>query len=533
MSSLRELKLANNKLSGPLDRSLPALAALEILDMHGNEITSLPAAFDAMTRLRILNLNENQLQRLPFDELSKFPLIELSVRKNRLAGALVDGSIKALPYLQSLDASANQLTHVVPVGSHISLPAAHTVSLSMNRLQCLPDMSTWTSLLTLRVDENHIASLPDSFPSLQKLRHADLSSNDIRTLPPEIARMQSLSTLRLSGNPMRDRKLVSASTDELKEILNARLEPPPPYREYGNADVPAKAFEPGMTANVKSRHVSGPPLLEAADDDAHSDFEEDFTTPPTSAPQTPVRQRPRSDTVVLDKWYVQPGGVFDLSNCEISTLNSERCSLIASRDQVRQMQLGHNPLTSVPLALTVFASTLTSLSLAHMQLSGEDYLTGSLELPALREMSISSNRITSLAPLTRLLCAPVLEKLDVSLNCVLEVPLGLRQCFPLLSALLAANNQLTELKAECIRGLRTVDASSNAIAHLDPHIGLLGGAGGLQRLDVSGNRFKVPRWSVLERGTEATLRWLRGRLPDEEMEAWREANGETSGGESG
>ena len=44
---------------------------------------------------------------------------------------------------------------------------------------------------------------------------------------------------------------------------------------------------------------------------------------------------------------------------------------------------------------------------------------------------------------------------------------------------------------------------------LNPRIGLLGGEGGLKRLEVMGNRFRVPRWSVLERGTDATLRWLR------------------------
>lgn len=97
--------------------------------------------------------------------------------------------------------------------------------------------------------------------------------------------------------------------------------------------------------------------------------------------------------------------------------------------------------------------------------------------------------------------------------------------------LLASNNRLAELDPESIRGLATVDASSNEMAQLEPRIGLLGGRGGLQRLEVAGNRFKVPRWTVLERGTEATLRWLRGRVPADEMAAWRRGNGEESGDE--
>ena len=45
--------------------------------------------------------------------------------------------------------------------------------------------------------------------------------------------------------------------------------------------------------------------------------------------------------------------------------------------------------------------------------------------------------------------------------------------------------------------------------------------GNLEKLEVTGNRFRVPRWNVLERGTEATLRWLRGRVPVAEMAEWK------------
>jgi Leucine-rich repeat (LRR) protein len=263
------------------------------------------------------------------------------------------------------------------------------------------------------------------------------------------------------------------------------------------------------------------------DADAHSDVDDDFTTPPTSAPHTPSRSR--SQTVVKDVWFVKPGGLLDLSRSELSSLNPNICSTIASQNQVRQIQLHHNPIASIPIALGAFASTLSYLSLAHAQLAGESYITETIELPALRELSLLSNQITSLAPMTKFLNAPALEKLDVTLNRMSSLPTDLKQAFPQLSVLLAASNQLSELNPEWIRGLKIVDASSNDISQLNPRLGLLGGVDGLQRLELAGNRFKVPRWSILERGTEATLRWLRGRLPVEEMAAWRTANGEESG----
>ncbi|KAG5928526.1 hypothetical protein E4U42_000509 [Claviceps africana] len=529
MTSLRDLKLSKNLFSGPLDPALLNLDALEMIDLHANSITALPPHMETMSRLRIMNMNENRLEMIPFDSLCKLPLTELYVRKNRLTGVLIQQPIEALAHLQTLDASANQLTHMVPEGSKLSLPAVHAVSLSVNRLQSLPDMATWTSLLTLNVDENHIARIPECFTSLQKLRHADFSSNDISIIPPEIARMQELTMIRLTGNPLRDRKLISASTDDLKEILAGRLEPPPPYQEPSNQSTMARYGRDGRDADGKLQKAPDISSSAVADDDPRSDVEDDFATPPTSAPHTPTRSRSQSQTVVKDVWFVRPGGLLDLSRCDMVSLNAQTCSTVAARNQVRQIQLHHNPIAVIPVSLTAFGSSLSVVSLAHGQLAGESYLTEPLELPALRELSIMSNQVTSLDPLTRLLEAPMLEKLDASLNRLTALPANLKQHFPQLSVLLAPSNQLTRLEPDSVRGLRIVDASSNDIAHLNPRLGLLGGVNGLQRLDVAGNRFRVPRWSILEQGTEATLRWLRGRLPAEEMAAWRAANEEETG----
>jgi hypothetical protein len=120
------------------------------------------------------------------------------------------------------------------------------------------------------------------------------------------------------------------------------------------------------------------------------------------------------------------------------------------------------------------------------------------------------------------LCAPNLEKLDVSRNRIVRLP-ALRVVFPSLTILLISNNRLEELHPDTLQGMKIVDASNNEIAHLNPRLGLLG----LEKLDVMGNRFRVPRWNVLERGTEATLRWLRGRVPVAEMAEWRAKSGNT------
>ncbi|KAG7149271.1 Leucine-rich repeat-containing protein 39 like [Verticillium longisporum] len=222
LTSLRDLKLANNLLYGPLDPSVSNLQNLEIFDIHGNNVSTLPTNFGNLERLRILNLAENSFELLPFGILSQMPLTELNLKKNKLAKTLIEDDmpltelnlkknklvktlieddVEALPKLQSIDISCNQITHIVAPGTTVSLPALYQLSASMNRLKALPDVSSWSSLLTLTADENSISEFPEGFFSLEKLRHVDFSANDIRIIPPEIARMDNLAMIRLSGNP--------------------------------------------------------------------------------------------------------------------------------------------------------------------------------------------------------------------------------------------------------------------------------------------------------------------------------------------
>lgn len=524
ITSLKDLKLGGNLFYGPLDPTFSTLDNLEIVDLHGNNISSLPSNLGNLTRLRILNISENTFERLPFEILASLPLTELNARKNQLRGALVEGTVESFATLQNLDVSANQLTQLTSAGQAMRFPCLQQLSVSMNRLQALPDIRSWTSLTTLSAGENSINAIPEGFTQLQNLKTVDFSSNDIRAIPPEVGRMQNLAMLQLSANPLRDKKFSSISTDDMKQILVGRLEPEPV--EQGSEEYSSPGTDETVipwNGTTASEHGDGY-------DDNRSDLD-NFATPPTSAPPSPARSRSR--TLSSQTWPVKGGGVLDRSGTQISALHPVICSKVAASTTVREVQLHHNLFTALPDSLSFFAETLTTLSLAHNQLTGETYLGGSsgddnLELPALKELNLSSNHITGLMPLVKHLRAPLLEKLDVSLNRISALPQGtqLRHVFPNLTSLFASNNHLIDLDPESIKGMRIVNAANNDIAHLNPRIGLLGGSnGGLEKLDVSGNRFRVPRWNVLDLGTEATLRWLRARVPVAEIGSWREANG--------
>ncbi|KAI0417764.1 hypothetical protein F5X98DRAFT_339487 [Xylaria grammica] len=513
-TNLRDLKLGNNLLYGPLEDFF-ILENLEILDLHGNNISALPRGIDRMKRLRILNLDENALESLPFQSLSALPLSELHVRKNKLTGTLIEAGVESFSQLQILDCSSNQLSYIVSpdVKQPPSFPCLHQLTISMNRLKLLPDMSSWDSILTINADDNSISAFPEGFTSRHTLRHAGFSSNDIRIIPPEIARMDGLTMLRITGNPLRDKKFTSLTTEGLKDALLTRLGPLP-SEEVGGVENFANGID-SIGANTTRAQMATPTAPTGDDDfeDGQSESD-DFATPPTSAPHSPARSR--SHTLTSQTWPVKSGGILDRSNTQSSSLHPVVCSKIAAVQSVREVRLHHNTFSQFPNSLSFFSDTITSLSMSHNQLTGESWLTEQLDLTALRELNLQSNFCTSLAPLVTYLCAPNLEKLDVSLNRIVRIP-ALRDVFPSLTVLLISNNRLEELDPDTLEGMKIVDASNNEIAHLNPRLGLLG----LERLDVMGNRFRVPRWNVLERGTEATLRWLRGRVPVAEMAEWR------------
>ncbi|KAH8808520.1 hypothetical protein F5884DRAFT_732952 [Xylogone sp. PMI_703] len=461
--SLRDLKLAGNALSGPLGNDLAKLENLEILEIQRNDLTSLPDDLVNLVHLRILNIGENRFASLPFEKLRYLPLVEIIAPKNNLSGVLITEEVEELSHLQVLDVTGNSLTEI-SMFPCIRFPALHQLSCSSNRLSGLPEMTTWTSLLTLTAEDNNISALPEGFTSLPKVKIVDFNGNNIKTLDPAIGAMENLDVFHVSANPLQEKKFSSMTTEELKRALKARLEP--------------------------------------EDNEIIEETLDEKTT--TSAPLSP-------NPLTLD-WPVLPGGTLDRSNTGLHSLNPVAIANIASNNNVKEFLLQRNAFTEIPTSVAFFATTLTALNLAHNELSSDTYLKDDIELPMLKELNLSSNTFNSLQPLLKHFKAPNLEKLDISFNRLTSLPV-LRTYFPNLTMLLASNNTIRELSPEAVKGLRVLDCSSNEINSLNARIGLLGGPGGLERLDVSGNRFRVPKYTILEKGTEATLSWLRDRIP--------------------
>ncbi|KAL4976547.1 hypothetical protein BDW66DRAFT_50329 [Aspergillus desertorum] len=475
MASLRDLKLARNQLQGPFLQEIGRLANLEVLDIHENCITALPESIAGLKRLRVLNVGQNKLTKLPFEILCTLPLREIIAPKNKLQGALIPAAVDRLDSLQELDVGGNALTSL---GEKLTLPALQTLAISMNCIKELPDVSSWKALLTLSAEDNGISELPPGFTELKNLRKVDLTGNNISRLDERIGLMDNLFTFRIANNPLRERKFLNMTLEDIKRDLRSRCEPEP----------------------------------QETDDEEGS-----VATQFTLAPETPAQ---------TSRWQLKLGGVLDRSHTDMQEFEVEQLEDVNPSD-VKYLYLQHNSLRSFPApALSMLAANLMDLDLSHNPLDISSLTTTPVELASLQTLNLSATGLTTLEPLMTGLQASSLTFLDVSSNGLTGSLPCVRRAYPKLTTLLVAENQLDSLEFEAVQGLQVLDVGSNSISSLPPRIGLLraagnsanwGGGSALRRFEVAGNSFRVPRWQIVAKGTDAILEWLKDRMPAEEL----------------
>lgn len=464
--SLRELRLSENLLDGDPTEFLSNLKSLEVLDLRDNAISDISVGLADLVNLRILIVAGNNLTSIPFSCLQSLPLVELDAARNRLGGILIPQSVDGFPTLKTLDVSGNALTGLLE-NEATALSSLQVLNISENRLCAIPDVSKWTELVTLSAGGNKILAIPEGLTSLKKVRNIDLTRNNLKSVDCDIGLMDSLTTLRIANNPLRERRHLTMTTEDLKIELRNRLLPSEPSEPINH-----EVLEPDLPAS----------------------------------------------SITSTKWPMNPGGILDRSSTSLQTLNATDLEPLLETNNIKSLLLHHNALTHIPPAISLAQATLTTLDLGYNRLStSSSYFPNALALPQLTTLSLASNALFSLLPLLNSLTAPLLSTVDISHNRLTSLP-SLRNAFPALTTVLASENAIDDLEIEAVRGLRVLDVTGNEISHLRPELGLLGsseeegGGGELKELRVGGNRFRVPRRDVLERGSPAVLAWLRGRI---------------------
>ncbi|CAG5119725.1 unnamed protein product [Candidula unifasciata] len=174
---LRQVDLSWNPLRNiPNDAFSSINDSLTDLNLKGTDLTHIPGALSTLLSLRILDLQNNN-----FTDLSEFQYITGS------------------PFAHNLSVLYLDFDGLTRVANFSSLAALITLSLSSNRISFVPAGSLPTSLTTLYLSNNSLASVPEDVASMSKLSSLYLSTNIIGEIEQN-AFPSSLTILNLANN---------------------------------------------------------------------------------------------------------------------------------------------------------------------------------------------------------------------------------------------------------------------------------------------------------------------------------------------
>ncbi|MDP3610005.1 MAG: leucine-rich repeat-containing protein kinase family protein [Methylophilus sp.] len=148
---------------------------LEILDLTGNALSSLPDDFHRFNKLRILFCSSNQFTELP----------------------AVLGKCKSL---SMIGFKANQLSHI----AEHAIPTQNLrwFIVTDNALTQLPDsLGACVKLQKLMLAGNQLSALPETLANCHALELLRISANQLDTLPNWLLDLPKLAWLAYAGNP--------------------------------------------------------------------------------------------------------------------------------------------------------------------------------------------------------------------------------------------------------------------------------------------------------------------------------------------
>ncbi len=207
LTSLKELILWGNRLSGPIPPELGQMPALEKLSLFQNRLSGqIPPELGAIKTLKQLYLDFNGLEGRVPAELGEIPeLTELFLDANNLTGRL-PVELTQLRSLVSLFAGFNHLDGPVPA-ELAAMPALENLSLEGNQhTGYIPaELVTAGNLTRLHFAHNQLTGpIPEGFGRLFLLTTLDLEGNQLTgSLPADIGDSRNMRYLNLSHNQLK------------------------------------------------------------------------------------------------------------------------------------------------------------------------------------------------------------------------------------------------------------------------------------------------------------------------------------------
>ncbi|ESR66458.1 hypothetical protein CICLE_v10008785mg [Citrus x clementina] len=216
LGTIYKLDLSNNNLQMIPESLTARLLNVVVLDVHSNQLKCLPNSIGCLSKLKVLDVSGNLLESLPKTIENCRSLEELNANFNKLR-QLPDTIGFELINLKTLSINCNKI--VILPQSLTHLTSLRVLDARLNCLKSLPeDLENLINLEVLNISQNfqYLETLPYSIGLLMSLVELDVSYNKITTLPDSIGCLRKLQKLSLEGNP-----LVSPPMDVVEQGLSA------------------------------------------------------------------------------------------------------------------------------------------------------------------------------------------------------------------------------------------------------------------------------------------------------------------------
>ncbi len=160
-------------------REIFALAdSLEVLNLSGNALSSLPDDLGRLHRLRVLFCSDNQFTEVP-------------------------AVLGQCPQLSMVGFKANQI-RTLPAAA--LTPALRWLILTDNQLEALPaEIGHCPQLQKLMLAGNRFTKLPETLAHCTRLELLRIAANQLQELPPWLLALPRLAWLAYAGNPLSER----------------------------------------------------------------------------------------------------------------------------------------------------------------------------------------------------------------------------------------------------------------------------------------------------------------------------------------
>ncbi|XP_073777896.1 PH domain leucine-rich repeat-containing protein phosphatase 1 isoform X1 [Danio rerio] len=436
-------------------------------------------------RISSVDLSCCSLEKLPPNLLFSQDLTHLNLKHNFLPADQTLLQLQRFSRLRSLNLSNNQLCSFPQALCSIS--SLSEVNLSCNRLRSIsPDIARISSLQTLVLDGNLLCSLPLELGSLHRLVFLGLSFNEFQQVPPVLERLPAVERLCMAGNKLTELNLQSFRLLTVRHVdlrlnqISSVLRDEPEFlrgvtqldlRDNCLQELDASVFPRLEVLHCQRNRISQLRVCGAALKALHASNNElqEILVSPAASNLTYI-DISRNCMKALPDW-------------------------LSDSRKLEVLDISHNQMTELPPWL-LCSSSLRKILAGHNQLKR---LSERVERPLVEVLDLQHNQLEEL-PCNLFLKTDSLRCLNVSANKLESLPASSlsEESSSILQELYLTNNLLTDKCVPQLTGhthLRILHMAYNQLQTFPAS--KMAKLEELEELDLSGNRLKAVPTTIL------------------------------------